>query len=125
MLKGTAILAAIYLTMITCYALANPRQNPENIAPYNDHGYIPKGHVWARDTALSFLEIDASGDWIEKNVTNTELLGTSIMEYSMGDLKVTVLHCLNPTADYDVTVELGKDVWSLWVGQDGTVRTQN
>ena len=123
--KITALLAAISLSLITGYAYANQKQTPNNIAPYNDHGYIPKGHAWARDTAVECLKITAPDQWSEQDVTNTELLGTSIMEYTSGDLVVTVSHCLNPTADYDVTVEYNGESWSLWVNQNSQVTPKN
>lgn len=120
---GTALLAALCLTAVTGYALANPRQPADPIAPYDDNGFIPKGHEWARDIAVKYLEINVPDDWVGQDVTNPELLGASIVEYTSGELKVTVSHCLNPTADYSVVVEWGGETYSLWVSQTGSVRT--
>jgi len=103
-IKITALMAALSLSIITGFAYANQKQAQDNIAPYIDNGFTPKGHAWARDTAVEYLELTSQGQWIERDVTNPELLGASIIEYTSDDLVVTVSHCLNPTADYDVTV---------------------
>lgn len=123
-IKITTLLAAINLALITGYTYANQKQTPNNIAPYNDHGYIPKGHLWARDTSTEYLNIVPQNPWSERDITNTNLLGTSIIEYTSGGLVVTVSHCLNPTADYDVTVEFNGETQSLWVSQNGEVTEQ-
>ena len=113
----TLLVIIINAAIVAGYVVAQrPAQN--NVAPYVDPEATPKGHEWARDQAVAFLELE-SGEWFETDVTPADLLGTSVFQYVSGQLSVTVSHCLNPTADYFVDVELQGQNWSLRVSQSG------
>ena len=102
------------------WTLAQNLRTPDKVVPINDNnGYMPKGHEWARDQAVSFLDLPQPDEWSFKDVTPTETLGTAVYRYSGDGLTVIVSHCLNPTADYQVTVEHQGQTWSMWVSQNG------
>jgi hypothetical protein len=101
------------------WTLAQNPRTPDAVAPYNGNGYVPKGHDWARDQAVSFLDLAQPGSWSFEDVTPIDTLGTAVYRYQSGGLTVTVSHCLNPTADYQVTVEYQGQAWSMWVSQNG------
>jgi hypothetical protein len=113
----TLLVIIINVAVVAGYVLAK-RPTQDQITPYIDPGTTPKGHDWARDQALAFLELE-SGEWIVTDVTPANLLGTSVFLYESGSLSVTVSHCLNPTADYFVDVDYLGQSWSLRVSQNG------
>ena len=115
------IVAVNTVALLSVYALAGSQA--ESTAPYVDDGFIPNGHEWARDKAVAYLELGEPEEWTFEDVTDPGLLGSAIYRYTATGLEVTVSHCLNPTADYQVTVETEGRTWSGWVSQSGEVRT--
>jgi hypothetical protein len=101
------------------WTLAQKPRTPDTVAPYIDNGFVPKGHEWARDQAVSYLGLSQPDEWSFQDVTPTETLGTAVYRYNGDGLTATVSHCLNPTADYQVTVEYQSQTWSMWVSQNG------
>jgi hypothetical protein len=118
----TLLVIIINAAVVAGYVLAQ-RPSKDNVAPYVDPGTPPQGHDWAKDQAVAFLELE-SGEWIETDVTQEALLGTSMFQYVSGSLSVTVSHCLNPTADYFVDVDYQGQTWSLRVSQSGECTIQ-
>jgi hypothetical protein len=106
--------------LLGVYSLAGSQAEP--VAPYVDDGFTPRGHEWARDQAVAYLELGEPESWTFEDVTDPGLLGSATYRYTAPGLEVTVSHCLNPTADYQVTVEAEGRTWSGWVGQSGEVR---
>jgi hypothetical protein len=114
------IVAVNAAALLGVYALAGSQAEP--MAPYVDDGFTPRGHEWARDQAVAYLELGEPESWAFEDVTDPGLLGSAAYRYTATGLEVTVSHCLNPTADYHVTVETEGRTWSGWVGQSGEVR---
>ena len=118
----TLLVILINAAVVAGIVLAQ-RPNQNNVAPYVDPEASPKGHDWARDQAVAYLELE-SGEWVMTDVSPEGLLGTSVFQYVSGQLSVTISHCLNPTADYFVDVEFQGQNWSLRVSQNGECTIQ-
>ena len=101
--------------------VSNPVYDPvsDQCTPYIDPNMEVKTLDWAREQAVSYLNIAPLWGWTDADVTPEYMLGTSVHLYQSGDITVKVTSYLNPSADFLVDVDYQGQSWSMNVSQSG------